>query len=43
MKVEILKSNPYIENFKPVPANREVDGKKIFELTTEEYAHFATN
>ena len=43
MKVEILKSNPYIENFNPVPANREVDDRKIFELTTEEYAHFATN
>ena len=43
MKVEILKSNPYIEKFTPVPANREKDEKKVFELTTEEYTHFATN
>ena len=43
MKVEVLKANPFIENFRPVPANIEVDGKKVFELSTEEYADFATN
>ena len=43
MKVEILKTNPFIEGWRPVPQTMEVDGKKVFELTTEEYADFATN
>ena len=43
MKVEILKTNPYIEGWRPVPQTMEADEKKIFELTTEEYADFDTN
>jgi hypothetical protein len=43
MKVEILKSNPYIGGMRPVLESTEVDGKKFFELTIEEYAHFVEN
>ena len=43
MKVEILKTNPYIEGWGLAPEFTEVDGKKIFELTMDEYADFATN
>ena len=43
MKIEIVKSNPYIGGIIVVPEQTEADGKKIFELTREEYVHFATN
>ena len=43
MKVEILKTNPFIEGWQPVPQTMEADGKKIFELTREEYAHLVEN
>ena len=43
MKVEILKSSPYIDGIRPVQESTEVDGKKFFELTMEEYAHFVAN
>ena len=43
MKVEILKANPYIIDWLVVPENLEADGKKIFDLTMEEYADFVNN
>ena len=43
MKIEIIKSSPYIDGIRIVPQATETDGKKIFELTQEEYAHFAAN
>ena len=43
MKVEILKTNPYIIDWLVVPENIEADGKKIFDLTMEEYADFVNN
>ena len=43
MKVEILKANPYIIDWLVVPENIEADGKKIFDLTMEEYADFVNN
>ena len=43
MKIEIVKSNPYIGGIIVVPEQTEADGKKIFDLSQEEYAHFATN
>ena len=43
MKIEIIKSNPYIGGIIVVPEQTEADGKKIFELTQEEYAHFSAN
>ncbi len=43
MKVEILKANPYIIDWLVVPGNIEADGKKIFDLTMEEYADFVNN
>ena len=42
MKVEILKSNPYVESWQGLLSGEE-DGKTIFELTNEEYAHFIRN
>lgn len=42
MKVEILKSNPYVEGWQGLLSGEE-DGKTIFELTNEEYAHFIRN
>ncbi len=42
MKVEILKSNPYVESWQGLLSDEE-DGKTIFELTNEEYAHFIRN
>lgn len=43
MKIEIIKTNPYIIDWRDVPADMEVDGKKIFELTMEEYSDFVNN
>ena len=43
MKIEIVKSNPYIGGIIVVPEQTEADGKKIFELTREEYAHLVAN
>ena len=43
MKIEIIKSSPYIDGIRIVPQATETDGKKIFELTQEEYAHFVEN
>ncbi len=43
MKIEIIKSSPYIDGIRIVPQATEADGKKIFELTQEEYAHFVAN
>ena len=43
MKVELMETNPYVVGWKLVPIETEVDEKKIFELTTGEYADFATN
>ena len=43
MKVEILKANPYIIDWLVVPENIEADGKKIFDLTMEEYADFVNS
>ena len=43
MKIEIIKSSPYIDGIRIVPQATETDGKKIFELTQEEYAHFVAN
>ena len=45
MKKEILKSSPYIDGIRLLPQTEtaEADGKKIFELTREEYAHLVEN
>ena len=43
MKIEIMKTNPYIIDWRDVPTDMEADGKKIFELTMEEYADFVNN
>ena len=45
MKIEIVNSNPYINGIRLLSKTEtaEADGKKIFELTQEEYAHFAAN
>ena len=42
MKVEIIKASPYVTEWQAVTTG-EADGKKIFELTMEEYTHFAEN
>ena len=45
MKIEILKSSPYIDGIRLLSQTEtaEADGKKIFELTREEYAHLVAN
>ena len=45
MKIEILKSSPYIDGIRLLSKTEtaEADGKKIFELTREEYAHLVAN
>ena len=43
MKVEILKTNPYVIDWRGVQEDVEADGKKIFDLTMEEYADFVNN
>ena len=43
MKIEIVKSNPYIGGIIVVPEQTEADGKNIFELTREEYVHLVAN
>ena len=43
MKVKILEANPYIISWEGVPENTEADGKKIFDLTMQEYADFVNN
>ena len=45
MKIEIVNSNPYINGIRLLSKTEtaEADGKKIFELTQEEYAHFVEN
>ena len=43
MKVEILKANPYIIDWRVIPEDIEADGKKTFDLTVEEYADFVNN
>ena len=42
MKVEILKSNPYVESWQGLQTGVE-DGKTIFELTSEQTEHFLRN
>ena len=42
MKIKILAINMYIESWQAV-LEGELDGKTIFELTQEEYGHFAQN
>ena len=42
MKVEILKSNPYVESWQGLLSGEE-DGKTIFELTSEQTEHFLRN
>lgn len=43
MKIRILEANPYIVGWEGVPENTEADGKKIFDLTAQEYADFVNN
>ena len=45
MKIEIVNSNPYINGIRLLSKTEtaEADGKKIFELTREEYAHLVAN
>jgi hypothetical protein len=43
MKIKVMDFNPYVNGYSILNTGEETDGKKIFELTEEEYAHFVKN